>query len=79
MIDASKFSTPQLNGVGCGFRFGVGKDECVTALREMADAIERGDILVQKVQTGAITVVDDYTMQGIFIEFVEREKYEGAK
>jgi hypothetical protein len=79
MIDASKFAKPMINPTGSDqLRFGVGVDECAAALRAMADAIERKEILVQNVQTGTVATPHDYTMHGVFIEFAEVEKVEGA-
>jgi hypothetical protein len=76
MIDATKFAKPILgtDGVDHGYRFGVGTDECAAALRKMAEAVERREIIVHKVQSGAISSTDDYSVRGLYIEFVQKEK-----
>lgn len=76
MIDIGKFAKPhdisQKNGF---FRFGlVDSKTFATTLREMADAVENDEIVIQKVQGGQIAVPDDWLHQAIFIEFVEKEK-----
>lgn len=76
MIDIGKFSKPHISGKGV-IRFGITKEETAAQLREFADRVEKGEILIQKVQTGQVAGLDDYLMQALFIEFAEQEKVEG--
>ncbi len=72
MIDVGQFAKPvEPNGE---FRFAIGdKSEVAKTLREIADRVECGQILIQKVQGGQVASHDDYYLQALFIEFAERE------
>jgi hypothetical protein len=78
LIDARKFARPNISPAKSQqthyFRFGMNDAAGIAAeLRRFADAIERGDYLMQKVHSGVIAEIADYSMQAIMFEFVEKE------
>ncbi len=79
MIDATNFARPHISGRFV-FRFSVNSPEALAGqLRDFADKVEKGEVLVQKVQTGQTAKLDEYNMQGLFIEFATREEIEAAR
>jgi hypothetical protein len=83
MIDAGRFAKrtePNLTSGGdkCFFRFAISSDDAARELRRLADAVESGRILIQKVQVGQVASVDDFYLQAIMIEFAEREELENG-
>lgn len=77
MIDAGMFAKPHIREVDkTGFKFGldVSKEEAADAIRKFADAVERGDVLLQKVQSGVVADVSDFTMKAIMFTYAEQEK-----
>ena len=80
MIDVGQFAKPALNfNSERHFRFGLGnKENCAAILRMMADEIEAGRILLQKVQGGTVAVIDDYFMEALYLEFAPAEKIVAA-
>jgi hypothetical protein len=78
MIDAGKFARPTkpVTGDPGFFRFSIDRQGAVAELRRIADALEDGRLLLQKVQSGTVAVCDDYCFQALMMEFAEREVVE---
>lgn len=77
MFDVKKFAKP----IPCGphkiIRFDCNtKEETAQQFRLFADAVERGNILIQKVQSAQVAGVDDYYMEALFIEYAQVEEGE---
>ena len=66
MIDVSKFAS-----ISAKLRvpFGLDKARASIALREMADGIESGDILVQGVNILGDATIRDFTTHTLLIEY----------
>lgn len=75
MIDAGDFGHPKLGTDEKSFyRFGITtNEEAAKAIRRFADQVEQGKVIIQKVQSGTIANVTDYTQRAIMIEYVLRE------
>lgn len=84
MIDPGKFAHAKIvekwgdDGHRACFRFGGYREGIVAELRRFAAAIESGDIVVQKIQTGAVVSAEDYVNQAIMVEYVEIERLPNA-
>jgi hypothetical protein len=73
MIDASRFRRPQIDERPPLFPFAIGNETNVAAvLREFADAVERGDFIVERVQTGQVAQPDEYVRSAMLIEYVAK-------
>lgn len=69
-IDISQFEgRPGKDG---SFGFGLGTVAFATALRQMADRVERGEVLVQRVHVIGMASMDDYTTKRLVLQIVER-------
>ena len=75
MIDAGKFAQrldlDDVDGEPRFFCFGLDAANAVAELRRFADAIERKEIMLQRVQTGSVAEPDDFATQAIMITFAE--------
>jgi len=80
MIDATKFAKPSgmhefSDGSVHAFRFaGNAPEEMAAELHKFADAVAKGHVLLQSVQTGQKASLDDYAIQGLYIEFAEADE-----
>ena len=80
MIDATRFAKPTEpkpfpDDVPRAFRFGTAEPQAMAAeLHRFADAVSEGKVLLQAVQSGQKTDVDDYAMQALYIEFAEAQE-----
>lgn len=74
MIDPGKFARRDIvsNDRTWFIPFGIGHEELATELRRFADAIEKGTVLPQRIQTGVVATVEDYQMLAIMVEFAEK-------
>ncbi len=80
MIEIGKFAKrmehirPPKAGEPANFlRFSLDPDNTSNELRRFADAIDHGQIILQKVQTGGVASLADWCAQAVLIEFVEIE------
>ena len=73
MIDARKFALPLNAPPGAStFHFGADGSTIARELRDFADKVEAGAVLVQSVQTGSVVKPDDYITHGVFIEYATK-------
>jgi hypothetical protein len=72
MIDPRKFGKPpDIHGKNHFFPFGLDKDNIAVELRRLADGIESGLVIPQRIQCGSVSDIGEYVMQAIMIEFAE--------
>jgi undecaprenyl pyrophosphate synthase len=56
-----------------GFPFGVAdKKEMADAFRKVADAVEKGNLLVQGVKIESCTTIDDYALHDLIITYAAK-------
>jgi hypothetical protein len=73
MIDAGKFAHRKIGADRLHrYQFSVDKAAAAAELRRMADDIDNGEVLVQRVQSGQVADHADYCMHAIMIEFAVR-------
>ena len=71
MINASRFAKLAVSGTGGrSFSFGCeNAKEAAAVLRDMADLLESGLIMLGQVSSAQIAAQDDFLIHGLFIEF----------
>ena len=57
---------------GYTFEFGIGKDSIVAGLRELATAVERGDVVMQTAVTYKKAQSCDYGTSAVVLKFTEK-------
>jgi hypothetical protein len=62
------------SGVGTskGYAFGVSSESSVSALRSLADSIERKEVLIQSVRVTGLAATEDFTLTGIRLVLAEK-------
>lgn len=81
MVDASNFGSKSAHGnrdSGNFFRFGLDIGETVAALREFANQIELGNVLVGKVRSDIVADHNEWCKTTLVIEYVVLEKGSGS-
>lgn len=79
MIDIGKFARPHIDPKKGNMGFGVSTPKAIAdVLREFADKIESGHVIVQNIQLGAIASIDNFPMEALFIEYAEYKPAEDA-
>ncbi len=67
-LSALGFSTD----IGNGFPFGTGKQRPVAALRNLADMIESGQVLLQSARVTGFASQEDFTFTGLRLVLAEK-------
>lgn len=77
MIDAGTFAnrgSAIREGDKSFFRFGLNDPkELAATIRNFAAQVENGTIVIQKVQSGAVSDLADFTLRAIMIDYAVRE------
>ena len=62
------------NQVGdSGYRFGINKERTVAIIRELADRLESGEMLLQSLESRHKLMNDDYTMTEWIIDVAQKK------
>jgi hypothetical protein len=54
------------------FAFGVGAADVAAGLRKLAEAIERGEVLLQETRTIVRSKTEEFTMSSLIIRYAEK-------
>jgi hypothetical protein len=61
--------------VNGNYRFGIDKDRTIALIRELADRIESGQLLLQGVESRHKLAVDDFTVSSWVIDVAQRNPH----